>query len=100
MPVEQAVAASQAAPNLPIVPYILIFLIFYFLVIRPKSKKDKVLKKLREDLKKNDHVVTAGGMHGTVVMPKEKTVVIRVDDNVKLEFDKESISTVVKSKSS
>jgi len=77
------------------IPLVLIFGIFYFLIIKPQKKKQKEQEDLRKNLKKNDAIVTAGGMHGTVVMVKDKTVVIRVDDNVKIEFDKESISTVI-----
>ncbi len=53
---------------------------------------------MRTNLKKNEQVVTSGGIHGTIALVKEKTVVLRVDDNVKIEFDKESIATVIKSK--
>jgi preprotein translocase subunit YajC len=81
------------------VPMILIFLIFYFLVFRPQKKEQKEKQQLRERLKKNDEVITVGGIHGTVVLTKDKTVVLRVDDNTKIEFDRESIVTLVKSKS-
>jgi len=74
--------------------YIPIFLIFYFLVIAPQRKKQKELKKMIEELKKNDEVVTAAGIHGSVVIVKEKTVVLRVDENCRLEFDKEAIVLV------
>ena len=53
---------------------------------------------MRGALKKNDQAVTVGGIHGTVVLTKEKTVVLRIDDNVKIEFDKEAIATVVSPK--
>lgn len=79
-------------------PMILIFLIFYFLVLRPQKKEQKNKKQMRDNLKKNEQVVTVGGIHGTVVLVKEKTVTLRVDDNVKIEFDKESITTIIKSK--
>lgn len=79
-------------------PMILIFAIFYLLVFRPQKKEQQEKKKMREGLKKNDQVVTAGGIHGTVVLTKEKTVVVRVDDSVKIEFDKEAVATVVSSK--
>jgi preprotein translocase subunit YajC len=46
-------------------------------------------------LKKNDEVITSGGIHGTVVNVKEKTVVLRLDENVRVEFDKEAILAVV-----
>ena len=69
-------------------------LIFYFLILRPQQKKQKELKIMIDNLKKNDEVVTASGIHGTVVIVKEKTVVIRVDDNCRIEFDKEVVANV------
>ena len=80
-------------------PMILIFGIFYMLVFRPQKKEQQDKKKMRSDLQKNDQVVTAGGVHGTVVLVKEKTVMLRVDDNVKIEFDKEAIASTVSAKS-
>lgn len=95
MPTQQLVN-----PSLPsmIIPYLIIFLIFWFLVIKPQKDKQKEHKNMLADLKKNDDVVTVGGVHGTVVLVKETTVVLRVDDNVKIEFDKESITTRLKAK--
>ena len=87
-----------ALSQVPIIPYIIIIAIFWFLVIKPQRDKEKDRKQMVNDLIKNDQVVTAGGIHGRVVQVKEKTVVIRVDDNTKIEFDKESINTVVKTK--
>ena len=78
--------------------YVPIFAIFYFFVIAPQRKKQKELKAMIDNVKKNDEVVTAAGIHGTVVIIKEKTVVVRVDDNCRIEFDKEAI-TLVKSDS-
>jgi preprotein translocase subunit YajC len=92
--------ADQAAnPILSLVPYVLIFLIFYFVVIKPQRKQQKELEDMRKAVKKNDAVVTAGGIHGTVVNVKDKTIVVRVDDNVKIEFDKEAVTSVTKSSS-
>ncbi|MDP8213537.1 MAG: preprotein translocase subunit YajC [Candidatus Zapsychrus exili] len=90
--------AAGPLAGLPIIPYVLIFLVFYFLVIRPQKNKQKELKELANNIAKNDQVVTMGGIHGTVVMVKEKTVVIRVDDSTKIEFDKEAVTTVIKTK--
>ena len=70
--------------------------IFYFVVIKPQRKQQLEQEKTRKNLKKNDEVVTAGGIHGTVVNVKDKTVILRVDDNVKIEVDKEAINTVTK----
>lgn len=81
-----------------LMPMILIFGIFYLLVFRPQKREQQEKQKMRDALKKNDQVVTAGGVHGTVVLTKEKSVVLRVDDNVKIEFDKEAVASVVSSK--
>jgi len=87
---------QSGAPML--LPMLMIFLIFYILVFRPQKKEQKEKKKMRESLKKNEQAVTVGGIHGTVVSVKDKTVVLRVDDNVKVEFDKEAIANVIKTK--
>ena len=93
MPTEQA---ANPLIQLPIIPYLLIFFIFYFLVIKPQRVKQKEHKQMLDNLKKNDSVVMAGGIHGIVSLVKDKTIVVRVDDNVKIEFDKESVSSVTK----
>lgn len=95
MPTEQAVNPWL---QLPIIPYFFIFLIFYFLVIKPQRDKQRQHKDTLKNLKKNDEVVTAAGIHGIVALVKETTVMLRVDDNVKIEFDKEAIASVVKAK--
>jgi len=86
-------------PVFSFMPLILIFLIWYFLAIKPQMDKQKQHKQLVASLKKNDQVVTAGGIHATVVNVKDKTAIVRIDDNVKVEIDKESISAVIKSSS-
>lgn len=96
MPAEGAV---NPFVSFPIIPYILIFLVFWFLVIKPQKDKQKEQAGMLKNVKKNDEVVTAGGIHGTVVLVKDKTVVVRVDDNVKIEFDKESITKIISAKS-
>ena len=70
--------------------------VFYFLVIRPQSKKQKETEKMLKALKKGDSVVTIGGIHGVVSSTKEKTVIVKVDDNCKLEFLRSAIATVTK----
>ncbi len=79
------------------IPYILIILIFYFLVLKPQKEKQKQQKQMLENLKKNDQVVTASGIHATIVNVKDKTVILRIDDNAKMEVDKDAIATVIKS---
>lgn len=96
MPAE---GAANPLVSLPIIPYVLIFLVFWFLVIKPQKDKQKEHADMLKNVKKNDEVVTASGIHGTVVLVKDKTVVVRVDDNVKIEFDKEAITKITSTKS-
>lgn len=85
---------QTANPLVQLVPFALVFLIFYFLVIKPEKNKQKQHKEMINNVKKNDQIVTAGGIHGTVVNVKPTTVVVRVDDNAKIEIDKEAIATI------
>ena len=78
-----------------IIPFVLIIGIFYMLIIRPQSKKRKETEKMLSAIKKGDKVITIGGLHGTVQSVRETTVIIKADDNVKLEFLRSAVSTVV-----
>lgn len=82
------------SPLLNLMPVVLIFVIFYFLLIRPQKKAQDEHKKMVANLKKNDDVVTSGGIHGTIVNVKDTTVMLRVDDNVKIEVQKSAVSTI------
>ena len=75
-------------------PFIAIIAIFYFLIIRPQSKKRKETEKMHSNLKKGDRVVTIGGLYGTIHSVKDTTVIIKVDEGVKLEFLRSAISSV------
>ena len=81
-----------------LIPYAAVIGIFYFLVIRPQRQQQKKLKDMLSNLKKNDAVVTSSGIHGTIVMVKDKTIMLRIDDNVKIEIDKEAVASVIKEK--
>ena len=81
-------------PLLNLMPIILIFIIFYFLLIRPQKKAQEDHKKMVASLKKNDEIITSAGIHGTVVNVKEHTITLKVDDNVKIEVQKGSVSTI------
>jgi len=70
---------------------ILIFVVMWLFMIRPQRKQQKELEKFRNELKKGDKVVTAGGIYGTIADIQEKTVLIKVDGEVKLRVDKGSI---------
>ncbi|HOX54881.1 MAG TPA: preprotein translocase subunit YajC [Candidatus Omnitrophota bacterium] len=84
-------------PILSFVPLILIFVIFYFLIFRPQKQKQSEHQMMIAGLKKNDEVITVGGIHGTIVNIKDATFVIRVDDEVKIEVEKNSISVLKRS---
>jgi preprotein translocase subunit YajC len=71
-----------------------IFLIFYFMIIRPQQKRQKEREALLNSLQKGDKVVSNGGIHGTVTSVEEKTVIVQVADNVKLKFEKSAITAV------
>jgi preprotein translocase subunit YajC len=73
---------------------VLIFVVFYFMLIRPQQKKQKETTKMLESLRSGDKIVTSGGILGTVTNVKEKTVVVRIADNVKVEMLRSAIQTV------
>jgi len=77
---------------------VVIFGIFYFMLIRPQQRQQKKHQEMINNLNKNDEVVTMGGIHGTIINVKEKTFVLRVDENVKIEIDKSAISYIVKAR--
>jgi preprotein translocase subunit YajC len=81
-------------------PLILIFVIFYFLLIRPQKQKQKKLRLEVESMKIGDKVITAGGIHGLVTNVKKQSVSVKVDNNVKIEFEKGSVATVISKGSS
>ena len=70
---------------------ILMFAVLWFFMIRPQNKQRKELEAFRNSLKKGDKVVTAGGIYGVVEEIKDRTVLIKVDGEVKLKVDKNSI---------
>jgi preprotein translocase subunit YajC len=76
-------------------PFILIIGIFYFLIIRPQNKKQKETQKMLTALKKGDKIITIGGVHGVISTVRESSVVVKVDDNTKVEFSRSAIATVV-----
>lgn len=78
-----------------VIMFVAIIAIFYFLIIRPQKKRDKETKAMLDAMKKGDKIITIGGIHGTVVAVKDQSVVVKVDDNTRIEFTKSAVSTVV-----
>ena len=89
--------APQPSFLVSMMPLIFVFVIFYFLLIRPQQKRQKDHAKLVASIKSGDKVVTSSGIHGIVANVKEKTLLLKVADNVKIEFDRSSVAAVEKS---
>lgn len=70
---------------------VLILVVFYFFMIRPQMKKQKELKKFRENLQKGDKVVTIGGIHGVILEVSDATILIS-SEGTKIRFEKSAIS--------
>lgn len=79
----------------PFVPLIILFVVFYFLLIRPQQKQQKSRKEMLENLQKGDRVVTIGGMHGLIKELDENVISLRVAENLNLKFDRASVNRVV-----
>lgn len=77
-----------------LLPFILMFVIFYFLLIRPQQKKQRSRGSMLNALKKGDKVTTIGGLHGTISEITDDTVVLKVNDVTKLTFDRSAINNV------
>jgi preprotein translocase subunit YajC len=75
-----------------LLPFILIFIIFYFLLIRPQQKRAKEHQKMLEGLKRGDKVITAGGIYGVVEAVGTNTVTLKIAENVKVKFGKAYIA--------
>lgn len=74
----------------------LIFVIFYFMIIRPQQKKQKERQKMLDALEKGDKILTAGGIYGTVIGIEDKTVLVQIADNVKVKVDRGSVGSVLR----
>jgi len=79
-----------------LVPLVLMFAIFYFLLIRPQQKKAKEHKALLDNIKKGDQVVTAGGMHGKVTAMDDSVVTLEIATGVNVKFNKGHVASVIK----
>jgi preprotein translocase subunit YajC len=78
-----------------IIPIALIMIVFYFFMIRPQSKKQKLEREFKDSLKEGERVVTIGGVHGKITSVKEKTFIIEIAKEVRVEVEKTAISAEV-----
>ncbi len=94
------VQAAQAQGGIPFLgqmfPLVLIFVVFYFLLIRPQQKKTKEHREMLVHLKKNDEVMTSGGIYGKVVAITDTLVTLEVAQNVRIRVSRPQISLLVK----
>ncbi len=89
--------AAQGNPMMQFLPLLIImFAIMYFLIIRPQKTKEKKRLEMISNVRKQDKIVTVGGVHGVVVSVRDSEVIVRVDDtkDVKLKIDKSAITSV------
>jgi preprotein translocase subunit YajC len=97
-----AQAPAPAAPGpggglLSILPFVFIFVIMYYVMLRPQMRRQKEAARLVSALKTGDRVITSSGIHGLISNVKDTTVIVKVADNVKLEMEKTAVTNVVKS---
>ena len=81
-------------------PIILMFVLFYFLLIRPQQKRQKAVQQMQNELSKGDKIVTIGGLHGIVDSVDEGKVVIKCGDGSRLTYDRNAVREVVESSNS
>ncbi len=89
--------AKSGNPMMQFLPLMVImFAVMYFLIIRPQKQKEKKRQEMISNVRKQDKIVTAGGVHGVVVSVKENEVIVRVDDakDVKIKVDKSALTSV------
>ena len=96
MPLLQGTAPGGFGSFGFLIPMLLVFVIFYFLLIRPQKKEQQKTEKMISQLQKGDKIITIGGIHGVVSATKEKTIIIKVDDNCKIEINRSAVGAVLK----
>ncbi|TXC90068.1 preprotein translocase subunit YajC [Metabacillus litoralis] len=79
-----------------VLPLVLMFAIFYFLLIRPQQKQQKAVREMQNSLQKGDKIITIGGLHGILDSIDENKIVLKVGDGTRLTFDRRSVREVPK----
>ncbi len=78
-----------------LMPFLIVGVLFYFMIMRPQQKQQKERKAMLDALKKGDHIVTAGGIYGELMALKEDYVTVKVADKVEIKVARSGISHVV-----
>ena len=85
---------GQGGGLMSFLPLVLVFVIFYFLLIRPQQKRAKEHKSMLDNVKKGDKVILSGGEYGVVEEVKTNTVVVKIAENVKVKYGKAYIASL------
>ena len=85
---------GQPNPIASLLPFALMFLVLYLLILRPQMKKQRNQQRMIDELEKNDEIVTSGGIHGTILNIKDDILVVKIADNVKIEVSRAAVSRV------
>ena len=88
--------AASGGSFIPLLALGLIFVIFYVFIIGPQKKEQKKTQEMIAAVQKGDKIITIGGIHGVVSSTKEKTIIIKVDDNCKIEINRSAVGAVLK----
>jgi preprotein translocase subunit YajC len=89
-------AAGGPSPIVSIMPIALMFIVLYFLLIRPQQKRTRELATMIENLKRNDEIVTSGGIYGRIQSIADKVLVVEIAPNVRVRIDRAQVSSVVR----
>lgn len=86
--------AAAGNPIAQLLPFVLMFVVLYFLILRPQIRKQKSQQKMLDGLKRGDKIVTSGGIHGVITNLKDDILTVKIAENVKVELSRAAVSRV------
>lgn len=94
---QQAPQGGAAGGILGFLPFLLIFAVLYFLMIRPQAKRQKEQQKMLQELKQGDEIVTIGGIHGTIagIREQDNSLIVKIGDSQKITIDRSAVGRKV-----
>ncbi|HCV23767.1 MAG TPA: preprotein translocase subunit YajC [Candidatus Latescibacteria bacterium] len=85
---------ASGSPIAQLLPFVLMFVVLWLLILRPQIKKQKAQQKMVDELKKGDKIVTSGGIHGVITNLKDDLINVKVAENVKIDISRAAVSRV------
>ena len=82
------------APLVQLLPFVLMFLVLYLLILRPQIRKQKAQQRMIDELEKGDRIVTTGGIHGVILNIKDDVLVVKIAENVKVDLSRAAVQRV------